>query len=101
MAESIQDSWSDWLDFNQETISTVPESSGVFMMHAAMKILLIDDAENLRMKLSDSHSTPCVSDATRFRYMKHSSPKKIKDDLIKDYKERHEGNLPLCMQKNL
>ena len=78
--------------------STVPESPGVFMMHAAMKVLIIDGADNLRKKLSDSHSVPCVSNATRFRFMEHSTPQKIKEDLLEDYKDRHEGKLPLCMQ---
>jgi len=31
--------WLDGLDFNQDVISRIPEMPGVFMMHAAMKVL--------------------------------------------------------------
>lgn len=89
--------WSDWLDFNQETISKVPESPGVFMMHAAMKILYISDSENIRKRLLESISAPCLSDATRFRYLLSVSHESLKEDLIKDYQRRHDGKLPGCM----
>lgn len=79
-------------------ILKVPESSGVFMMHAAMKILYIKDSVNLRKELLDAVSTPCLSEATRFRYLLSSAHEKIKDDLIKDYQDRHDGKLPGCMK---
>ncbi|WP_255458166.1 hypothetical protein [Nitrosarchaeum sp. AC2] len=40
--------WSDWLDFNEETISKIPQSAGVYMMHASMKILFIGGSENIK-----------------------------------------------------
>lgn len=89
--------WSDWLDFNQETISKIPESSGVFMMHAAMKILYISDSKNIRKQLLESISAPCLSSATRFRYVLSESHESLKKELIRDYQERHDGKLPGCM----
>ena len=35
-------SWSDWLDYNQDEISKTPQEPGIYMMHAAMKILYIE-----------------------------------------------------------
>ena len=81
MSESI--SWSDWLDYNAETISKAPINSGVFMMHAAMKILFIQGTKNIRKDLESTLSNACISQATRFS----------------DYKNRHEGNMPKCMQE--
>ena len=97
MQKSSEDSCSDWLDYNIAAISNVPESSGVFMMHQSMKILLIDSAENLRQKIVDSVSKPCLSEASRFRYMVTSLHKIKKDEILEDFKKRHEGKLPRCM----
>jgi len=92
----IQIEWSDWLDFNQNMISKVPETSGVFMMHAAMKILYIGGSENMRKTIEDI-SEKCVSDATRFRYKKERDFEKIRNELVIGYKKRHEGKAPECM----
>jgi len=92
-----ENKWSEWLDFNIETISKIPQTSGVYMMHLSMKILFIGGSEN--MKTSIQHNThPCVSRATRIRYMETLYFEKITDELIKDYQRRHEGKLPLCME---
>ena len=88
--------WSEWLDFNQNAISEIPEASGVFMMHAGMKILHIGGSENMR-KAIESISEKCVLDATRFRYSKEKDFEKRKNELIMDYKKRHEGRSPECM----
>jgi len=88
--------WSEWSDFNQNTISEIPEVSGVFMMHAGMKILHIGGSENMRRAI-ESISEKCVLDATRFRYSKEKDFEKRKNDLITDYKKRHEGRSPECM----
>lgn len=97
MPESI--SWSDWLDYNSETISKTPIKSGVFMMHAAMKILFIQGTKNIRKDLESTLSSACISQATRFRYTVLEQYQKIHDELIQDYKNRHEGNMPKCMQQ--
>lgn len=91
-------SWSEWLDFNEEQVSKIPESPGVFMMHAAMKILLIDGTSNLRQSVAESLKTPCTSDAKRFRYFATNSHEEVKNRLLKDYQEKHEGRLPKCME---
>jgi len=92
-----ENKWSDWLDFNAETIAKIPQTTGVYMMHISMKILFIGGSEN--MKTAIQHNTnPCVSRATRVRYMQTSSYEKITDELIKDYQSRHEGKLPQCME---
>lgn len=89
--------WSDWLDFSQEGISNIPEKPGVFMMHAAMKVLYINDSINLKKSLQESLSIPCISEAKRFRFMVSDEHEKIKSDLIEDYKNRHDGKMPKCM----
>lgn len=90
--------WSEWLDFNQENIKTAPESSGVFVMHAAMKILFIGSATHLRVSLLELMRSPCVGKAKRFRYMITDSQEKVKEQLIADYIKKHDGKLPACME---
>lgn len=95
-----QNAWSDWLDFNEETISKIPELSGVYMMHASMKILFIGGSENIKTSIQDKDKDPCILRATRVRYMQTSSFEQITEDLIKDYQDRHEGKLPQCMESH-
>lgn len=89
--------WSDWLDFSLEQTSKVPESSGVYMMHAAMKILYIGGTSNLKQSLVDAINTVCVCDAKRFRYFVTNNYNEIAEKLLTEYKEKHDGNLPKCM----
>jgi hypothetical protein len=89
--------WSDWLDFNEETISKIPQSSGVYMMHASMKILFIEGSENIKKDIQDKNKDSCISNSTRVKYMKTTSYEQIRNDLIKDYQDRHYGELPQCM----
>ena len=98
--ETAKPPWSPWLDFDKTNITTIPESAGVFMMHAAMKILFIGSGQNLRQSLFESLSVPCIERAKRFRYMIIESHDKMKENLIKEYLEKHEGKLPLCMEKS-
>jgi len=91
--------WSEWLDFNGETLSKIPQSAGVYMMHTSMKILFIGGSENIKTSVEDKENEKCISKSTRVRYMQTSSYEQITDNLIKEYQERHEGKLPLCMQK--
>jgi len=90
--------WSDWLDYNKETIEKIPESSGVFMMHASMKILSIGASKNLRKSISDTISDSCISKASRFRYLVTESEDKIKEELIQEYRKKHDDKLPQCMK---
>jgi hypothetical protein len=92
-------SWSEWLEFNKENVSKVPQTSGVFRMHTAMKMMYIGNAQNLQKRLDEALSAPCTSDAKRFCFMETSEHEKIKDDLLDDYKQRHEGKLPKCMEE--
>lgn len=91
-------SWSEWLGYNKENVSKVPQTSGVFKMHASMKMMYIGDAENLQKMLEKLLEEPCTCDAKRFSFAQTPDFAKIKDDLIKDYKERHGGKLPKCME---
>ena len=91
-------SWSDWLDFDKEHITKAPSSPGVFRMHQAMKILYIGNAENLQHRLLEMLESPCTKDASRFCYMETTSHEKLKQELIKEYVEKHDGILPKCMQ---
>ena len=93
-----ENAWSDWLDFNKETISKIPQSAGVYMMHTSMKILFIGGSENIKTSIQDKEKDSCISKATRVRYMQTGSYEQITNDLIKDYKDRHEGKRPQCME---
>lgn len=96
---SPERNWSEWLDYNKETIDKIPETSGVFMMHAAMKILNIDGSKNIKKSVRDTLSDSCISKAFRFRYWIIESQDLIKDELIQEYRQKHEGNLPQCMKE--
>jgi excinuclease UvrABC nuclease subunit len=91
--------WSSWLDFNKDSINTVPESEGVYKMHASMKILYIGNNNNLRQSLLDSLLNSCLNKGTtRFSYAITESSDKIKDFLLNEYRNKHSGKLPLCME---
>ena len=46
--------WSEWLDFDKTIIETVPESPGLYKMHASMKILYIGvSTQNIKKSLID------------------------------------------------
>ena len=95
MSEEIK--WSDWLDFGKEQAEKTPELPGVYMMHAAMKILYIGNTDNLRKSVTEALSSRCVCDAKRFRYFATSTHGTIKESLLEEYKKKHDGKMPLCM----
>ena len=90
--------WSDWFDFNEETISKIPQSEGVYMMHASMKILFIGGSENIKKSIQEKEKETCILKATRVRYMQTRSYEQVSKDLIKDYQDRHDGKSPQCME---
>ncbi len=90
--------WSPWLDFDKDSINNIPESEGVYKMHASMKILYIGNSYNLRQSLLESLSNSCLKKTTtRFSYALTKSSDKIKEFLLEEYRNRHNGKLPLCM----
>ena len=90
--------WSEWLDFDKSTIETIPESPGLYKMHASMKILYIGSStQNIKKSLIDCLSDPCVNKAKRFSYALTESPDKVKEQLLNDYRSKHNGKLPECM----
>lgn len=91
--------WSEWCDFNPPAVAAAPETPGVFMMHASMKILYIGGAGSIREGLTESMGMPCARDATRFKYMEEAEYGKIRDEIVADYRKRHDGDLPRCMQE--
>ncbi len=93
-----QESWSDWLDFTKDQVDNASQKPGVFMTHAAMKILFIGGSQNISSGLSEKLSDSCVSKSTRFKYMVTKDFDKKAEELIEDYKKRHEGKLPKCME---
>lgn len=95
MSEEIK--WSDWLDFSKEQAEKAPESPGVYMMHAAMKILYIGDTDNLRKSITESLSSGCTCDAKRFRYFATQAHGAIREGLLEEYRKKHDGKMPLCM----
>ena len=92
----MTESWSDWLDFDRPNIEAAPESPGVFVMHASMKVLYIGASANIRQGLNERLSNECSSKAKRFRYMLTQSPEDVRAGLLKDYAEKHQGKMPLC-----
>jgi excinuclease UvrABC nuclease subunit len=91
--------WSDWLDFNKNTIDNIPESEGVYKMHASMKILYIGSSYNLKQSLLELLSHSCISNKpARFSYALTESSNKIKEFLLDEYRNKHNGKLPLCME---
>lgn len=93
--------WSEWLNFDKETIARVPTSSGVFRMHAAMKILYIGNTENLQKRLMETLESSCTSEASRFCFMETTSHEQLGNELLKEYVEKHDGKLPKCMENKL
>ena len=94
--ETLQ--WSPWLNFDKATITEIPESEGVYKMHASMKILFIGSSHNLRKSLLESLSDSCLNKATRFSYTITTSSDKIQELLLNEYRMKHSGQLPLCME---
>jgi hypothetical protein len=97
---SIPDlNWSSWLDFNKNNINNIPLSEGVYKMHSSMKILYIGNSNNIRQSLLELLLNSCVNkSATRFSYAVTESSDKIKDFLLNEYRNKHNGKLPLCME---
>ncbi|MDW0149476.1 MAG: hypothetical protein QOK89_03750 [Nitrososphaeraceae archaeon] len=93
--ETLQ--WSSWLNFDKSTITDIPESEGIYKMHASMKILFIGSSHNLRKSLLESLSDSCLNKATRFSYTITQSSDKIQELLLNEYRMKHSGQLPLCM----
>ena len=93
--ETLQ--WSSWLNFDKATITEIPESEGIYKMHASMKILFIGSSNNLRKSLLESLSDSCLNKATRFSYTITQSSDKIQELLLNEYRMKHSGQLPLCM----
>ena len=93
--ETLQ--WSSWLNFDKATITEIPDSEGIYKMHASMKILFIGSSHNLRKSLLESLSDSCLNKATRFSDTITQSSDKIQELLLNEYRMKHSGQLPLCM----
>ncbi|HEY6667542.1 MAG TPA: hypothetical protein VI033_00150 [Candidatus Nitrosopolaris sp.] len=91
--------WSPWLDFDRSKIASIPDSSvGVYKMHESMKILYIGSSQNLRQSLLDCLSDPCIGKTKRFSYAITENADKVKDQLLDEYRSKHNGRLPICME---
>jgi hypothetical protein len=90
--------WSPWLDFDRDNITNIAESEGVYKLHAGMKILFIGSSQNLRESLLECLSNACISKAKRFCYAVTQSSDKIKEQLLNEYRNKHDGRLPTCME---
>ena len=99
--EKGEEAWSEWLDFDESNITraAVPDKPGVFKVHASMKILYIGSTMDLRQALLESLSDPCVGKARRYSYLVTEKSEQVKDQLLKEYRENHGGNMPACMEK--
>jgi hypothetical protein len=90
--------WSPWLDFDRDNISNIAETEGVYKMHVGMKILFIGSSQNLRESLLECLSNPCISKAKRFSYAITQSSDKMNGQLLNEYRNKHNGRLPTCME---
>ncbi len=90
--------WSPWLDIDIDNIANIAESEGVYKIHAGMKILFIGSSQNLRESLLGCLSDPCISKAKRFSYAITESADKVKEQLLNEYRNKHNGKLPSCME---
>ena len=54
---------------------------------------------DLRQSLLESLSDPCVRKARRYSYLVTEKAEQVKDQLLKEYRENHGGNMPACMDK--
>jgi len=90
--------WSQWLDFNRDNIDNIAGSEGVYKIHAGMKILFIGSTKNLRESLLECLSDPCISKAKRFSYAITEWADKVKEQLLNEYRDKHDGKLPGCME---
>lgn len=89
--------WSEWLNFDRASVEAVPESPGVCMMHASMKVMYIGGSQNIRQTLLERLSDECTSKAKRFHYLLTPSYDQMKEQMLKKYAEKHGGSLPMCM----
>jgi hypothetical protein len=89
--------WSSWLDFNQTTIDKVPETEGVYKLHSNMKILFIGSSMNLRQSLSQDLTNPCINNNSRFSYAIIETADNMRENLLNEYRNKHDGKLPSCM----
>ena len=90
--------WSPWLDFDRDNIANIAQSEGVYKIHAGMKILFIGSSQNIRESLLGSLSDPCISKSKRFSYAIIESADKVKEQLLNEYRNKHNGKLPTCME---
>jgi len=93
-----QNSWSEWFDFKRSILSDMPQTEGVFMMHSAMKILFIEGTTNLKKSIEEKFNHPEITENTRLRFMMTQTYKKTAEELIKNYRVRHDGKNPLYMK---
>jgi hypothetical protein len=90
--------WSPWLDFDRDNIASIAESEGVYKIHAGMKIVFIGSGQDLRESMLGCLSDPCISKAKRFSYAITESADKVKEQLLNEYRNKHNGKLPTCME---
>jgi hypothetical protein len=95
----MSEQWSEWLDFDRAHVESVPEAAGVYLMHASMKVMRIDGSDDIRKSLLGLLADPCASKAKRFHYMLTQSHASVKEQLLKDYMDKHQGKMPVCMEK--
>src|SRR5918992_6342364 len=90
--------WSPWLDFDKDNIANIAESEGVYKIHEGMKILFIGSSQNVRESMLGCLSDPCISKAKRFSYAIIESADRVKEQLLDEYRNKHKGKLPSCME---
>jgi hypothetical protein len=90
--------WSSSLDFDRANIENIPESEGVYKLHANMRILVIGGGKNLRQSLTQDLTNPCIRKGARFSYAVTESADTVRENLLTEYWDKHNGKLPLCME---
>lgn len=98
-SSKMSEQWSEWIDFSMANIEAVPESPGVCVMHASMKVMYIGGSPNVRKTLLDCLSDSCTQNAKRFRYLLTTLYEQTREQMLKEYVEKHGGKLPLCLEQ--
>jgi hypothetical protein len=90
--------WSPWLDFDSDTIANVAALEGVYKLHASMKMLFIGSSHNVKESILSCLSDHCTSKAQRFSYAIIKDADTVKEQLLNEYRNKHNGKMPYCME---
>ncbi|CAN5394258.1 hypothetical protein BH18THE2_BH18THE2_32070 [soil metagenome] len=87
--------WSEWLNFNKSTVENIPEEPGIQDACKHEELYIGSNSQNIRQSLLGCLSDPCISKATRFSYAMSDSADIVKEQLINEYRSKHNQAAPV------